>query len=93
MDMQTQLRISKHVTPPVTQANPTPSDVLITAVGKPEGVMIVIDDSMRNTVPWEFLEDMEALADAYAIMQVWQFRAVVELMGKMSRMRHVVMAP
>lgn len=86
MDTQTQLRLSKHVIPPGKEKD---AQVQIIAVGSPEGVMIVTNDTMRATVPWDKLEDMEHLADAYANLQVWQFRVAVELLGQISRLAAV----
>ncbi len=90
MDTQTQLRLARMVAPPGTDSTGQRREpVQIIAVGSCNGVMIVTGDTMRETVPWDKITDMGALAEIYATLQVWQFQVAVELMGEIHRLRNL----
>lgn len=64
--------------------------VQIIAVGDPEGVTIIVNDTIRGTVLWSSLNVMEVLVIAYATLQVWQFQVALELLGQMNKMQSMM---
>jgi hypothetical protein len=56
-------------------------------IGEASGIQVVVDDAARPTIPWDDVDNMELVADTYWMLYVYQFRIVVELLGKMNRMK------
>jgi hypothetical protein len=84
MNTQIQLRLVKLARPP-DELHSNSQEII--AIGKPEGVEVLTGDFSRGMIEWSKLEDVEVLANTFAILQVWQFVPVVELLGEMSRMK------
>lgn len=45
-------------------------------------VQVAVGDTVRPSVPWDKLLDMDFVSDAFWMLRVWEFREVVQLLAK-----------
>lgn len=57
-----------------------------------EGVDVAVQDSIRPSVTWDKLTDVEYLSQTYWMLRVWEFRVVVELLAEINDTRNLLKA-
>lgn len=51
-----------------------------------EGVKITVDDKLW-IIAWEYVEDVEHLANVFQLVPVWEFRVMVEMLAQAIKAR------
>lgn len=62
-------------------------DVIVEVKCAPRGITLFRDAVEDGRMSWDEIDDVELIADRLAMLHVFEFRKVVELLGKASRAR------
>lgn len=85
MNTQTQIRFIATVERPDWQEQPPGNQsIQINVTCTQGGIDVAVNDTVRPTISWEDVGDMEKVSDTYWMLRVWEFRALVPLLGQAS---------
>lgn len=56
----------------------------------PDGATIQVDSALQKFVAWDDMLDVWHLAEEFALVRVFEFQVVVELLGQSYRMKDMV---